>query len=384
MPPAKPLCLLAVTAAAMLAGIGCHAHSSPVAVDPAAPRAVAVAAVRLERPRLAMELPAELSAYQDVQLQARVAGFIRHLYADRGSRVAAGQLLAQLEAPDLVAQRAEAEHRLGSARALQLEATAALERDRVTLQRLQGAAASVAGAVAGNDIHVAEQTVAADQAEAASRQAAVEAAQEALKTQAALESYLRVTAPFAGMIVRRSASEGALAGPSAPALFELQQLDPLRLVIDVPEAEALGFQLGQQLPFTVSSQPERTFQGTVARISHSVRRETRTMPVELDVPNPDFTLAPGMFARVSWSFQRAHPSLFVPTTAVLKTTERSFVEQIGRGNTVRWVDVATGFGNGDWLEIFDPASALHPGDHVIVPADEELRPGQAVLISPAH
>ncbi|HUX66259.1 MAG TPA: efflux RND transporter periplasmic adaptor subunit [Terriglobales bacterium] len=377
--PKSSACLLLTLALAALMGAGCRADSSPLPANAGAPRPVTVAAVRSERPRISEALPAELSAYQDVMLQARVAGFIRRLYADRGSRVASGQLLAELEAPDLVAQRAEAEHRLGSARALRLEASAALERDQVTLQRLRGAAAAAAGAVAGNDIHVAEQTVAADQAEVSSRQAAEEAAQEMLKSQVALEGYLRVVAPFRGVVVRRGASEGALAGPSAAPLFELQQLDPLRLVIDVPEAEAVGMQLGLRLPFTVSSQPGRRFEGTVARIAHSVRRETRTMPIELDVANPDLALAPGMFAHVAWSFQREDPTLFVPIAAVLKTSERSFVEVVGADGALRWVDVTTGFSHDGELEVFAAAgNPLQPGDRAVVPGDDELRPGQRV------
>lgn len=369
-------------AAALLVIVGvaaaCGAHTTPLMASADTPRVVAVAEVRSEQPRLTAILPAELNAYQDVLLQARVAGFIRHLYVDRGSRVAAGQLLAELEAPDLVAQRAEAEHRLASAQAQRMEASAALERDRVTLQRLRGAAAEVNGAVAGNDINVAEQTVASDQAEVASRQAAEEAAQSALRTQAVLEGYLRVVAPFHGTVVRRNASEGALAGPSAAPLFELQQLDPLRLVIDVPEDEAVGMQIGLQLPFSVSNQPQTQFTGTVARIAQSLRRETRTMPVELDVPNPDHVLAPGMFVRVAWRFERDHPSLFVPATAIMRTSERTFVQVVGAGGALRWVDVTTGFSHGDEIEVFAAGGGLKPGDHVVAPADDELRPGQRV------
>jgi len=381
--PKSSACLLWTLALAVVGSVGCRADSSPLPAHAGAPRPVAVAAVRSEQPRISEELPAELSAYQDAMLQARVAGFVRRLYADRGSRVARGQLLAELEAPDLVAQRAEAQHRLASAQAQRLEASAALERDQVTLQRLRGAAAAAAGAVAGNDIHVAEQTVAADQAEVASRQAAEEAAQEALKSQVAMEGYLRVEAPFGGVVVRRGASEGGLAGPSAAPLFELQQLDPLRLVIDVPEAEAVGMQLGLKLPFTVSSQPGRQFEGTVARIAHSVRRETRTMPIELDVANPDLRLAPGMFARVAWSFRRERPTLFVPTAAVVKTSERSFVEVIGADGGLRWVDVSTGFSHDGEIEVFAAAgSPLRSGDRVVVPGDDELRPGQRVAVRP--
>lgn len=355
---------------------GAHSAALPAAAV-AAPRTVEAAVVRSARPRLATELPAELAAYQDATLQARVAGFIRKLYADRGSRVHEGELLAELDAPDLSAKRAQAEHQLASTQALRLEATATLQRDQATLERLRGAAAAEAGAVAGNDIQVAEHAVSADQAEVAARQAAEQAAQSNLASQAALTDYLRVVAPFSGMIIRRDASVGALAGPSAPALFELQQLDPLRLTVDVPEAEALGIEPGMKLPFTVANQPGRTFTGVVARAAHSVRRDSRAMPVELDVANPEMVLAPGMFARVEWSFQRAAATLFVPTAAVVRTSERTFVERIGADGTLQWVDVTTGFTDGDSIEVF---GALAPGERIVAAASDELRPGQPVRV----
>ncbi|MGH9474805.1 MAG: efflux RND transporter periplasmic adaptor subunit [Terriglobales bacterium] len=361
---------------------GCrHAHSSPVSAGaPVGLRAVTAALVRSARPRLRVLLPAELAPYQDATLQARVPGFIQTLYVDRGSRVHTGQLLAVLDAPDLSAKRAQAVHQLASARALHLEAQATLQRDQATLERLRGAAAAEAGAVAGNDIQIAEHAVAAGQAEVEARQAAEQAAAANLASQTALSGYLRVLAPFDGVIIRRDASVGGLAGPSAPALFELQQIDPLRLTVDVPEADAVGIPIGVRLPFTVASQPGRSFPGVVARIAHSVRRDTRSMPIELDVPNPGLVLAPGMFARVAWSFQRAQPSLFVPATAVVRGSERTLVERIGADLRLQWVDVTTGFTDGDNIEVF---GALHPGDRVVAAADDDLRPGQTVTVTPA-
>lgn len=377
----KSTATLLLTLAALGAGVvltGCNAHSSALpATAGEEARAVRVSAVQRARPRLTMLLPAELAAFQDATLQARVPGFIRKLYADRGSQVRAGQLLAELDAPDLSAKRAEAEHRLASAQALSLEAQATLQRDQATLQRLRGAAAAEAGAVAGNDIQVAEHAVAAGQAEVEARQAAEQAAAAALASQAALTGYLRVVAPFSGVIIRRDASVGALAGPSAPPLFELQQLDPLRLVVDVPEAEAVGIPTGEHLSFTVANQPGRSFTGVVARSAHSVRRDSRSMPIELDVANPGLVLAPGMFVRVQWSFQRTQPSLFVPASAIVRSSERTFVERIGADGHLQWIDVTTGFADGANIEVF---GALAPGDRVMTAADDALRSGQVVTV----
>ncbi|MGH9487851.1 MAG: efflux RND transporter periplasmic adaptor subunit [Terriglobales bacterium] len=371
------LAAAALAPALFWAGCTARAHSAPAPAR-AFVRSVAAARVSSARPRLIMNLPAELAAYQDVKLQARVTGFIGKLYVDRGSRVREGQLLAELDAPDLRAKQAQTAHQLASAQSLRLEASATLQRDQATLNRLQGAAKAMPGAVAGNDIQVAQQAVAAGQAEVEARLAAVQAAQAALDAQSALTAYLRVTAPFSGMIIRRDASVGALAGPTQPSLFEEQQLNPLRLVVDVPEAETVGIPLGARLSFTVANQPGRTFTGTVARISHSVRTSTRTMPVELGVANPNLVLAPGMFVQVQWTFQRRQPTLFVPASAVVRSSERTFVERIGPDSRLQWVEVSTGFTEGANIEVFGD---LHPGDRVVAAADDDLRPGQQVRLA---
>src|SRR6185312_16481667 len=282
--------------------------------------------------------------------------------------------LAILDAPDLVARRAAAEQRASAASSQRQQAQAVLARDQGTLKRLQDAATAMPGAVAGNDINIAAQTAASDQAEVAARAAAEAAANRDLAAVVVVEDYLRVTAPFSGEIVRRGVSPGSLAGPSKPPLFQLQQLDPLRLVVDVPEAQAAGITVGTKVSFTVLANPADTFTASVARISNSLRPATRTMPVELDVPNPRRQLVPGMYAQVAWRNQRPYPTLFVPATAVLTTNQASYVERV-REHTVEWVPVRQGFAVGEQSEIF---GAVKPGDKVVLAASDQYRAGTKV------
>lgn len=369
------------TALALFALLGCSACTSRTAAarggEAPAP-SVPLATVVSDRPEFQSTLPGELRAYNDVEIQARVDGFVKTVLVDRGSAVRAGQLLAVLEAPDLVARRAAAEQRFAAAHAQRQQAEATLARDQGTLDRLRGAAQAMEGAVAGNDLNIAAQSVAADQADVAARAAAEAASERDLKAVEAVEAYLNVTAPFTGQIVRRNVSPGSLAGPSKDPLFELQQLDPLRLVVDVPEAQASGIEVGQKLSFTVISAPEDQFQATVARISQSLRPATRTMPVELDAPNPDRRLAPGMYARVEWRMRRPYPTLFVPSSAVLTTTQNTFVERV-RGGVVAWIAIRQGFVDGDRTEVFGD---LRDGDQVVRNASEELRSGARVTTQP--
>ncbi len=342
---------------------------------------VKVVRVVSARPRFLTPLPGELRPYQDVWLKARVEGFVKHLYVDRGSWVRRGQLLALLSAPDLRARRLAAQQRLAVARAYYQAAKADVGRDQATLARLQTSAHLVAGSVAGNDIHIARQTVLADRAQAAARLATVHSAAAELQSLAALTGYLRVTAPFTGMIVQRFVSTGSLVGPSAnaPTLFRLQQLNPLRLIVEVPEADAAGIRLGGRVGFSVTAFPGKRFSGVVARIPDSLHQAARVMPVELNVSNPRRSLAPGMYAQVRWPVERPYPTLIVPSSAVASTTQETFVDLIEKHH-ILWVGVHRGFTIGKNVEVF---GKLRAGEVVALRGTDELRPGMAVYTAPA-
>ncbi len=148
----------------------------------------------------------------------------------------------------------------------------------------------------------------------------------------------------------------------------------LRLVIPVPEAYVAGISEGAKVEFSVSAYPGQTFSAPVARIAQSIDAKTRTMPVELDVSNPSGRLAPGMFSEVLWPVHRRGPTLFVPTSAVARTTERVFVIRI-RDGSADWVDVKTGATSGSLVEVFGD---LKEGDEVAARGTDELRPGTQV------
>lgn len=374
---ARPGIMLALAAGMGLVLAGCGRSRPPDAALAAAPPAkVRVVRVIAARLHFLTPLPGELRPYQDVRLRARVEGFVKRLFVDRGTRVRQGQTLARLSAPDLRAKRAAASQALAVARARWQAARANLLRDRSTLRRLQSAARLVSGSIAGNDIQVAQQTVAADRAQALARRAAIHGAAAELRSLRALTGYLRVTAPFSGMIVKRYISVGSLVGPSAqsPALFRLQQLNPLRLVVEVPETEAAGIYWGKHVRFRVPAYPGRLFSGVIARIPDSLHQATRIMPVELNVANSQWVLSPGMYAQVRWPVQRPHPTLLVPASAVAATTQETFVDLIQRGR-IHWVSVHRGFTVRGMVEVFGD---LCPGQTVALRGTGELPSGTRV------
>lgn len=329
---------------------------------------VAVAAKPIDRKS---PLPGEFSPYQEVEIHAKIAGFVERVLVDRGSAVRKGELLATLDAPEMKTQRAEAEAKVQTMEAQRAEAQARLVSEQGTYDHLKAASATP-GVIAGIDLITSEKRVDAARAQVGAVEASIKAAQSAVKVIEDLQQYLELTAPFDGVITERSVSPGALVGPAGKSLFHLEQNSRLRLVVAVPEPDVSGIAAGAHVTFTVPAFPGQSFTGTIARVAHSMDVKTRSMPVELDVDNGKRQLSPGMYATVSWPVKRARPALVVPVSAVAGNTERTFVIRSNNG-VAEWVNVSKGGPMGaDTIEVFGP---LQPGDMVVKRASDEIREG---------
>jgi RND family efflux transporter MFP subunit len=315
-------------------------------------------------------IPGDLTPYQGVNLHAKVSGFVESVAVDRGSWVKRGQVLGRLSAPELRAQRAEAEAKVQAVRAQQAEAQAKMVSAQSTHDRLKAASATP-GVVAGNDLEVAERTFEALRAQVEALKSSGAAAAAALKAVTELEAYLEIDAPFDGVITERNVHPGSLVSQSTGPMLRIEQTTRLRLTVPVPEAYVGAIMKGTKVDFKVSAFPDQTFQGVIARPAHSLDMKTRSMQVELDVTNAKLTLTPGMFAEVQWPISRAQTSLFVPRTAVVRTSERQFVVRV-RNGVAEWVDVRRGEVNGDVIEVFGD---LREGDVVVKRGNDEIRPG---------
>jgi RND family efflux transporter MFP subunit len=377
----------AVAAAlSLITAAGCRREatpSGPAKAAPAGPQSVEVVKVVEQPLNVTLSLPGELTAYQTVALYSRVTGFVKTISVDRGSRVRAGETLAVLEAPELGAQKAEAQSKLQSAQAQLAAVRAKADASTSTYEKLKAASATP-GVVAGNDVVVAEKTMQADQSQITAATQNVAAARESLKSVSDMEAYLRITAPFSGVVTERNVHPGALVGPTggpgaATPIVRIVDGSRLRLVIPVPEAYTAGVTKGTALTFTVAAYPGQTFDGTVSRIAQSVDITTRTMAVELDVNNADGRLAPGTFCQVKWPVRRTTPSLLVPAGSVASTTGRTFVIRV-RGGRTEWIDVKTGLTSGPLVEVFGDLKA---GDEVAARGTDELKAGASVQIKPA-
>lgn len=323
-----------------------------------------------------VKFPGELRAYQVVNIYAKVTGFLESVAVDRGSRVAAGDLLAEMTAPEIEARRAATGARVPELLAQRAEAEARLAAAESTLDRLREAS-KTPGVVAGNDLILAEKAVEAGRSRVDALNKGMAAATAAVRAVAEMEKYLKITAPFAGVITERFVHPGSLAGPQGGRhnpLLRLEQVDRLRLVAPVPEAYIESVRKGARVGFNVPAHPGRTYSGVVARPAFAVDPATRTMPVELDVANASGQLSPGMYAELSWPVSRRGKSLFLPPSAIKATTERIFVIRV-RDGAAEWVDVKRGMTVGDQVEVFGD---LQDGDTVVLRATDEIRPGTKV------
>lgn len=371
-----------ILAAICLGLISCggnsHAPQPTASASASSLLQVDVTVVQSKRLKATISLPAELVPYEAVDLYARETGFVRSIRVDRGSTVRQGELIAEIEAPELVAQRAQADAAYQSAESQLVAGQAKLAADQATYEHMD-AAAKTPGVVAPNDLEIAQKAAESDRANVDALRKTADAAQEGLRAITQLESYLRITAPFDGQITTRYVHPGALVGPAGGAgasmpIVHIETVTRHRLVVPVPENDVAGVPEGTPVAFSDPSFPGRTFSAPIARISHGVDVKTRTMPVELDVLDPKAELVPGTYCSVQWPVSRNYDTLFVPASAVGSDLERTFVIRVRAGKT-EWVDVKTGVRVENSVEIF---GELKEGDQIAIRATDQLRPGTPV------
>src|SRR6266705_2306045 len=326
-----------------------------------------------------VKLPGEFRPYLAVPIYAKLPGFVKRVAVDRGSTVKQGQVLVTLEAPEMLAQINEAQAKAQALGLQRAEAEAKLAGAQSTYDRLKAASATP-GVVAENDVVVAQKTAEAAQALVRSYEDSIKAAQAQVQSVKDLEQYLTLKAPFDGIITERNVHPGALVGPGTGStpLLRLHQISRLRLVVAVPEALVGAMVKGARVAFTVPAYPGETFYGVLNLMAHDLDEKTRTMPVELDVKNADLRLGAGMYPEVRWTVRRPQPSVLVPSTSIVTTTERTFVIRVTNG-VVEWVNVSRGARVGDLVEVF---GSLKEGDTIVRRGTDEIREGTKVTVQP--
>jgi len=363
-----------------------------------------VAAVKISRGDIAqvLTIAAEFRPFQEIEVHAKVAGFLKSISVDVGDRVRAGQLLAVIEVPELQDEIRQDDAAVKRAAEEINRAQADLERARsahdvahLAADRLTNVMKVRPNLVAQQDIdeasgrdRVAEAQVATAQASLASARDQLEIAKAAGSKTHTLFDYARITAPFAGVITHRYADTGAMiqTGTSSQTqsmpVVRLSENDRLRLVIPVPESAVSRIHLGQHVDVTVQSL-HRTVSGTVARFANRLDTDTRTMRVEVDVQNANLELVPGMYADASLSLDQVSGVVIAPVQAVDRSETGARVLAVGRDGRLESRAVTLGLETDDRIEV---KKGLSEGDVVVVGSRAQLKPGTMVtpkLAAPA-
>jgi RND family efflux transporter MFP subunit len=305
-----------------------------------------------------IKLPGQLAAYEEVSIYPRVNGYVKSVSVDIGSRVSKGQLLMELEAPELLQATVEAREKYARSQA-------DFSMTKEHYQRLQEAS-QTAGAVSPLDLSTLKSNMIADSALS-------NAEKSNWQVQQTMLSYLKVTAPFDGVITERNVHPGALISASAKdkPMLELKQVAHLRLQVDIPENLAVNLKDKDSLGFYTSAMPGRRMTGYISRKSMNVNTEFRSERMEADVMNKDGLLSPGMYADVLVYSTGNPDALSVPRSAVVTSTERKYIIVVRDGKTVR-VDVRTGNVGDKDIEI---TGAVNPGEEVISNASDDIKEG---------
>jgi len=308
-----------------------------------------------------LALPGSLQGVQQATLAARSAGYVKRWTKDIGSHVEKGELLAEIESP-------EVDQQLSQAQAARQQTAASLALAQSTVARWE--------ALRRKDV-VSQQELDERRSSASQAAANLAAADANVQRLRQLQGFTRVTAPFAGVITRRNVDVGDLIDSSGRTLFVLTQMDPLRVYVNVPQSYAQLVRPGQQVVVTQAELRGRSFPGTVARTAASIDATTRTMQVEIALANKDGTLLPGAYVQVELPLASAK-TLVVPTNVLLFRGEGSRVAVVDGNSRVHLKPVTLGRNLGESIEVLDGIGA---GERLVVNPSDALAEGDTVALA---
>jgi RND family efflux transporter MFP subunit len=330
-----------------------------------------------------LKLPADVRPQQQTAIYARVDGFLGRWLVDINDHVDKGQLLATIDAPDTDAQLNQAKASLEQARANAKKAESDMELANATYKRYYGLLAS--GSVTQQDLDTRQSNATQAQATKAAADAAVDTAQAMVQQLAAQQGFERIIAPFAGTITWRSYDVGARISASDTAahheLFDIADIDTLRVYVNVPQNYVLQIHQGQAVYFmSPRVYGERRFKGVLARSTGTLDPATRTLLAELDFDNRSHELWAGMYGEAAIDVHFDHPTLTVPTTAMMFESDGTQVAVVDGNNKVHFRKVLVGQDLGTRLEILGGVTA---GEKIVSNPGEMLTDGADVQIAPS-
>jgi len=317
-------------------------------------------------PQQEIVLPGTMQAFADAAVYARVNGYLKRWTADIGARVRKGQLLAEIDTPELDQQLMQARADLATAEANSRLAQTTAERYRDLIRT---------DSVSRQDLDNANGNLEA-------KQAAVESARANVKRLEQLQAFRRIEAPFDGVVTARNTDIGALidSGSNAKELFHVASMNTLRVFINVPEVYSRAATPGLKADLTLKEFPDRRFTGTLVRTSNAIDVASRTLLTEIDVDNPSGQLLAGSYAEVHLKLPTPATTMKLPVDAVIFRADGLQVATLDAANRVKLIPIATGRDFGDSVEI---VSGLTGRERIVLNPPDSLTDGQTVRVAPA-
>jgi RND family efflux transporter MFP subunit len=387
---------LVLVCLALIAAVSCtrQREVQATSTDSQLPTVAVAKAAPLDLSR-SVVLTAEFKPFQEIDVLAKVAGYVKQINVDAGDRVKQGQLLAVLEIPEMESDIVRAAAALQRNRAEVARARDELQRaqavhdmNHLAYTRLDSVSRTRPGLVAQQEIDDAHSHDLQSEAQIAAAKSTLAAAEQEVQVAEAEQAriktmfeYARVTAPFSGVVTKRFANTGSMiqAGTASTTqtmpIVRLSENGLLRLILPVPESEVPLIKIGKSVQVNVPTL-HRAFRGKIARFSNEVQLSTRTMDTEVDVPNPELIIVPGMYAEVSLAVEQSSHAIAVPLQAIGSSEEKHTVFLVNQSGHIEERPVEVGIQTSDLSEI---KSGLAPGDLVVVGSRSQLKPGQQVV-----
>jgi RND family efflux transporter MFP subunit len=320
-------------------------------------------------------LPGSIEALEQTVIYARSQGYVKKWLVDIGDKVTEGQLLAEIDTPELDAQLEQARAQSAQAEADVVRAKANHNFSQANYERYQKLAP--AGVASQQDLDRQQAQAGVDDANVTVAQATVTAQQANVRRLQMLKSFSRVTAPFAGTIIAREAERGALVNAGSTPLFKLAAIDSVRVMIQVPQDVAPSVRVSVPAKVTVREFAGVPFAGTVARSAGALDEVSRTMNVEVRVPNPDGKLLTGMYAQVALTLPTPHRLFEIPVTALYSDARGTRVATVGDDGRVTMKPIGVERDTGQSLQI---STGLDGTERIVKLANAELTDGSKVEI----
>src|SRR3954468_14909806 len=363
------LLLAAIAVGLALWGISTRARALSVVTQETRELAVpTVSVITPERgaPQQDIVLPGTMQAFTDAPIYARTNGYVRKWYVDLGGRVRAGQLLAEVDTPEVDQQLEQARADLATAEANTRLAQTTAERYRDLIKT---------DSVSKQDLDNANGSLEA-------KSTAVTSARANVRRLEQLHAFGRITAPFDGVLTIRNVDVGALidSGSNAKELFHVAAVHRLRVYVNVPEIYSRAARVGMKAELTLTEFPGRAFTGTLSRTAQSIDVASRTLLTEIDVENPKGELLPGSYAEVHLKLPTAQSTYKLPINAIIFRTEGVRVARVDTAGRVTLQPVTLGRDYGNSVEVI---SGLNGGEQIIVNAPDSIENGQTVRVARA-